>query len=106
WAEAETKSTASINNPDYLWEPNPAAAFLKDSPSIIWSFHPGVAGQNTNDARTFALIDGPPFKPTLSNDLYNAFESGDLRKTLWIKTVTDGTNDYYQAFKYKQESLT
>ena len=106
WTEAENRSSATIDNPDYVWEPNPEAVFLKDSPSIIWSFHPGIAGLNTNDAGTFATFDGPPFKPTLSNDLYNAFEPGDLRKTLWIKTVTDGTDFYYQAFKYKQEAPT
>lgn len=106
WTEAEALATATINNPDYLWQPNPELAFLKDSPSIIWSLHPGVAGLNTYDARTFAISDGPPIKPTLSNNLYNAFETGDLRKTLWVKTVTDGTDNYYQAFKYKQESIT
>jgi len=106
WAEAEARATATINNPDYSWEPNLESVFLKDSPATIWSLHPGVAGLNTNDARTFAISDGPPFKSTLSNNLYNAFEIGDLRKTLWIKTVTDGANNYYQAFKYKQESIT
>lgn len=106
WSDAENYATATINNPDYIWEPNPASVFLKDCPAIIWSLHPGVAGQNTKDARTFAITDGPPIKPTLSNSLYNSFESGDIRKTLWIKTVTDGTNNYYQAYKYKQESTT
>lgn len=106
WTEAEASATETINNPDYVWQPDPALVFLKDSPAIIWSFHPGISGLNTNDARTFALSDGPPIKPALSNNLYNAFEVGDLRKTLWIKTVTDGAESYYQAFKYKQESIT
>ncbi len=106
WTDAEAFATATINDPDYLWQPNPELAFLKDSPSIIWSLHPGVAGLNTYDARTFAISDGPPIKPSLSYNLYNAFEAGDLRKTLWVKTATDGTDNYYQAFKYKQESIT
>jgi hypothetical protein len=106
YIEAENHATAIISNPDYVWEPNPASAFLKDSPSIIWSLHPGIAGLNTNDARTFAIFDGPPFKPTLSKNLYDAFEAGDVRKTLWVKTITDGTDLYYQAFKYKNEAST
>ncbi|RYY25410.1 MAG: RagB/SusD family nutrient uptake outer membrane protein [Chitinophagaceae bacterium] len=106
WPEAESHATSIINNPDYNWEPNPALVFLKDSPSIIWSLHPGIAGLNTNDARTFAIFNGPPIKPTLSENLYNAFEPGDVRKALWIKTVTDGTVNYYQPFKYQKDTST
>jgi hypothetical protein len=106
WAQAEEHATAIINNPAYTWQPDLDMVFLKGSPAIIWSLHPGNAGLNTNDAMTFSISDGPPSKPSVSENLYNAFEPGDLRKTLWIKTVTDGTNNYYQPFKYKNESAT
>ncbi len=106
WSAAELYATATINNPDYVWQSDLGATFLKNSPSIIWALHPGVAGLNTKDALSFAIYDGPPFKPTLSNNLYDAFETGDLRKAMWIKTVSDGTQNYYQAFKYQQELYT
>ena len=106
WTEAENCATATINNPYYVWENNVSDVFLKNSPSIIWAFHPGIAGSNTNDARTFTVSDGPPSKPMLSSDLYNAFETGDLRKALWIKIVTDGNTTYHQTFKYKNDSST
>lgn len=106
WTEAETHAAVVIDNPDYIWESNPESVFLKDSPSIIWSLHPGIAGQNTNDARTFAFFSGPPSKSTLSENLWNAFEPGDLRKILWVKTVTNGTNTWYQPYKYKKTTAT
>lgn len=106
WSDAEHYATATIDNEDYIWQPDLGAAFLKDSSSIIWALHPGVAGLNTKDAVSFAIYDGLPFKPTLSNNLYNSFETGDLRKIMWIKTVSDGTQNYHQAFKYQQELYT
>ena len=106
WIEAEKKATAVIDNPDYRWELNPDLVFLKNSPSIIWSLHPGITGLNTNDAKTFAFSSGPPAKSSLSENLRNAFEPGDLRKTLWIKTITNGTNTWYQPLKYKRSTAT
>lgn len=106
WIEAEKQATAVIDNPDYRWELNPDLVFLKNSPSIIWSLHPGITGLNTNDAKTFAFSSGPPAKSSLSENLRNAFEPGDLRKTLWIKTITNGTNTWYQPLKYKRSTAT
>ncbi|WP_188050010.1 RagB/SusD family nutrient uptake outer membrane protein [Flavobacterium sp. GP15] len=106
WTEAENHAVAVIDNPDYSWESNPELVFLKNSPSIIWSLHPGIAGLNTNDARTFAFSSGPPSKSTLSINLYNAFEPSDLRKTLWIKTVINDLNTWYQPYKYKKNTVT
>ena len=106
WSDAESAATAIIQNPLYVWQPDVSKVFLKDSPSIIWSLHPGIAGLNTNDARTFAASDGPPTESLLSTNLYNEFELGDLRKTMWIKTVADGANTYHQAYKYKNYSST
>ena len=106
WTKAEIHAAAVIDNSDYVWESNPESVFLKDSQSIIWSLHPGIAGQNTNDARTFAFSSGPPSKSSLSTNLWNAFEPGDLRKILWIKTVTNGTNTWYQPYKYKKNTAT
>lgn len=95
-----------INNPMYTVEPNPEAAFLKDSPSIIWSFHPGAEGLNTKDASAYNFSSGPPTKPALSLNLYNAFEPGDLRKTFWIKIITNSNGSWYRPYKYKQVAST
>ena len=95
-----------IDNPAYTIEPNPELVFLKDSPSIIWAFHPGAEGLNTKDASAYNFSSGPPTKPALSANLYNAFEPGDLRKTLWIKIITNSSGTWYRPYKYKQVAST
>jgi len=104
--QAEAYATAVIDNGAYSIEPNPDLAFLKESPAIIWSFHPGLAGQNTKDARAWFFSSGPPIKSALSENLYNSFEPGDLRKTSWIKNVTNGTGTWHHAYKYKKNNAT
>lgn len=106
YSNAESYATSVINNGMYAVEPNPALAFLKESPSIIWSFHPGIQGQNTKDARAYIFSAGPPTKAALSTNFRNAFETGDIRQTAWIRTITNGTGIWYQAYKYKKSTLT
>jgi len=106
WEQAEAYASAVIENPLYTWETNVVNVFLKTNPSIIWSFHPGVAGLNTKDARTFVFSVGPPSKPALSPALVGAFETGDLRRVNWVKTVTSGANTWYCPFKYKKTLAT
>jgi hypothetical protein len=106
YTAAEAAATAVINNPQYIWVNNPALEFLNNSPAIIWSLHPGIPGVNTVDAKNFNFTSGPPSKAALSLQLYNAFETADLRKTLWIKTITSGGNNWHQAFKYKKTTNT
>ena len=102
WNLAAENADAVINNPLYIWEENPENVFLKDSPAIIWSLHPGFAGRNTQDAGTWIFSYGPPFKSSMSEDLINAFESGDLRRQHWTRTITDGADSWYHAYKYKK----
>lgn len=106
YAAAEAAATAVINDPQYIWVNDPSLEFLNNSSAIIWSLHPGISGVNTVDAKNFNFTSGPPSKSTLSLGLYNAFETADLRKTLWIKTVTSGSSSWYQPFKYKKTTNT
>lgn len=106
YAQADAYATLVLNDPTYSIEPNPALAFLKESPSIIWSFHPGIAGQNTKDATTYNFSSGPPTKPVIATEFYNSFETGDLRKSEWIKAIANGNGTWYRPFKYKQHTAT
>lgn len=80
--------------------------FLKDSQSTIWQLIPQVEGRNTEEGATFIFNAGPPSFVALTNNLINSFEAGDLRKTHWIKEVTNGTNSWYHAYKYKEQTIT
>lgn len=106
YAQAEIYSSLVINNGIYAVEPNPALLFLKESPSIIWSLHSGIAGQNTKDASGFYFSSGPPSKPSIAVNLFNSFEPGDLRKSLWIEVITNGTGTWYRPNKYQQPFAT
>lgn len=102
WSLAESYASQVINNPLYGWEQNTKNVFLKENPGIIWALHPGIAGLNTKDARTFIFSAGPPIKPALSLQIIDAFEPNDLRKQHWTRTITNGANTWYHAFKYKK----
>lgn len=105
WQLAENESNAIINKTAlYQWQDNLDLVFLKDSPSTIWQLHPGVAGLNTMEGRTFILTSAPPNIQAISPELLNAFETGDQRKNHWLGSVNDGTDTYYFPFKYKLDT--
>jgi hypothetical protein len=102
WELADAYATEVINNTSYNWELNIQNVFLKENPGIIWALHPGIAGLNTKDARTFIFSFGPPIKQALSLDIMNAFESNDTRKQYWTRTITNGDQSWYHTYKYKK----
>lgn len=106
WTDAVVYTTAVIENPLYVWQSNLASEFLKDNPAIIWALHPGRTGFNTLDAKTFVSSLTPPIKSTLSPDFVNTFETGDGRRTVWIRTVKKGTASWFQPYKYKKTGVT
>jgi hypothetical protein len=51
----------------------------------------------------FIPVSGVPvYSPT--NEFFNSFESGDQRKTNWLKSTVVSGSTYYYPFKYKQRS--
>jgi hypothetical protein len=107
WAEAANAASYLINNTAvYAWETNLDAIFLKESTTTIWQFMPRTDGQNTQEGETFIFTSGPPSLVALSNQLISEFEPGDQRKNHWTQMVTNGTDTWYHANKYKQKSNT
>ncbi len=106
WAEASNAASAVLNNPDYVWETDIDKVFLKDCTATIWQFSPKLSGNNADEGAVFAFQSGPPPFVGLNADLYNSFDTNDLRKSHWIASVTDGTSTWYHANKYKQNSNT
>lgn len=106
WSEASNTASSVINNSLYIWENNIDAVFLKNAKSTIWQFSPKLANANTNEGALFIFQNGPPTTVGLSAGFYNSFDAADLRKSHWIATVTNGTNTWYHAHKYKQKTTT
>jgi hypothetical protein len=106
-AEAANEASAVINEvADYSLVADFDTAFLKDSQSTIWQLIPQTAGSNTEEGANFIFTSGPPPFVALTSRLLTAFEDGDLRKIHWVKEVTDGSNSWYHAYKYKRQSAT
>jgi hypothetical protein len=102
--EATNMASAILNDTaHFIWSEDLNSIFLKDSKTTIWQLAPGSAGANTDEATTFIFYSGPPSIVSLSEDFVNQFETGDFRKQHWVKEITNGTNIWYQAFKYKQD---
>lgn len=103
WAEASNAASAVLNAINlYAIEDNASLAFLKDSKETIWQFQPSVAGKNTDEASIFIFSSGPPPFVALTNNLIESFDNNDLRKANWTKAVSDGTDTWYHAYKYKE----
>ncbi|MDL2145070.1 RagB/SusD family nutrient uptake outer membrane protein [Flavobacterium tructae] len=103
WANAEANTTQLISNTAiYPWEEDLNEVFLKESTTTIWQYAPRSATRNTDDGTTFIFNSGPPLAVALTNDLINAFESGDKRKLKWIRSIVKGTSTWYHAYKYKK----
>jgi len=106
WQEASNYASAVLNQTDFYKWPTSLDIFLKDSSSTIWQLMPSTAGSNTYEGNNFIFFQGPPPSVAISEELVNAFTSEDLRKTHWLKAVTDGTTVWYYAYKYKKQSIT
>lgn len=103
WAEASNDASAVLNQSElYTLPTNLDNEFLKTSTGIIWAFIP--SNNITLEGISFRFTSLPPPFSCLSNELVNAFETGDERKNKWTKAVTNGTDTRYHPFKYKQPS--
>jgi len=103
WQKAEEEATGVINSGVYSLAP--ITAPLSSSNEVIWQL--GKETSNTADGATF-IPSSATVKPTyaITDSLQNAFESGDQRKTNWLKSVTISGRTYFYPYKYKIGSST
>jgi hypothetical protein len=113
---AEILATDVINNnlyklcsslgPDMVAD---SGVFLKNSTEAIWQLSiPLPTSMNTADGQFFILTAAPATNQyvvdnctTISPELLNAFEAGDLRRIYWIDSTVGTTPEYYFPFKYE-----
>jgi len=107
WPEAEEIASSLINEATlFKFEDNINNVFLISSKETIWQLQSANAGQNAAEGATFIFTSGPPANTSLSLHLVNSFSNADLRKSNWIKAVTNGTSIWYHANKYKERLST
>ncbi len=102
WVQAEQMASAVINAGLYSLSGDLHTVFLGSSEEAIWQLLPVQSGFNTGEGYTF-IPSSSTVVPTyaLTNDLFNSFEPGDLRKTDWLDSNSVNGMIYYYPYKYK-----
>ncbi|RXK81683.1 RagB/SusD family nutrient uptake outer membrane protein [Filimonas effusa] len=105
YSSAESEASSIIQRTDlYNINPDLNLVFKKESSETIWQLAPVTSIFNSFDGALFIGSSGniPPY--VLTPELYNAFSSGDKRKSFWIASQVIGANTYYYPNKYKVKS--
>jgi len=104
WAAAADAASAVLNNTaQFRLNPDLLQAFRNTSTETIWQLRPAAANTNTLEASTFIFMTGPPPNMALAPGLMATFEPGDARREAWTKAVSNGTQTWYHAYKYRQQ---
>jgi len=107
WTEAKDIASSLINEKTlFKFEEQINNVFLIGSNETIWQLQSATAGVNTAEGSNFIFPSGPPPNVSLNLNLVNSFSNNDLRKSNWIKAVTNGSSTWYHANKYKERLST
>lgn len=101
WNEAEQLATSVIANTGYQLEANLNNVFLPGSKEVIWQVRPVEPGYNTPAGAQFNPTPSGRPRYGITDNLLNAMEAGDARKTSWMKSKTVSSILYTYPFKYK-----
>ncbi|HEY8661299.1 MAG TPA: RagB/SusD family nutrient uptake outer membrane protein, partial [Hanamia sp.] len=105
WANAEEQASEVINSEAYNLEPNLNNVFISTSQETIFQLMRPTS--NTSEGSAF-IPASTSAKPVfaVTNYLLNEFETGDNRKTSWLRSNTVNGQSYYYPYKYKVRSST
>lgn len=107
WSKAEAESSEIVDNSAiFHLEADLNNEFLLNSSSAILQLKPKLSVENTKEAGVLLFEWGPPLNASLQTDFVDSFEAGDLRRTNWIKDVTDEAETWYSPYKYKAYEYT
>jgi hypothetical protein len=108
WDNAAQQATTVLNNTtDYALETDLTKTFLIASKEAILRIEQPGNNAYTWDAYAFVPSNTatvPGF--TITDTLYKTFETGDKRKTNWVRTATITGTTYYSPYKYKANNGT
>jgi starch-binding outer membrane protein, SusD/RagB family len=111
YADAKTQASSVINNSLYqLVGLGQDSVFAANSMEAIWQLAiPLPTEYNTPDGRYFILLAQPGsggISCTISPQLLNSFEPGDLRRLNWIDSIQTNSPamTYYYPYKYKVQN--
>ncbi|MRX65409.1 RagB/SusD family nutrient uptake outer membrane protein [Maribacter luteus] len=102
WERAASIATELIDN--FMLETDLENVFLKESPETIWQLKDGENPKNTQVANQLVIRFIPGQTYSLTDDLFSAFETGDLRKTHWTDSLSDTDNTITLRFAHKYKA--
>jgi len=107
YAKAVEEASSLLSQTDiFSLVKNINQVFLINSKETIWQLKSSSTGVNTKEGATFILPSGPPSLIAMRTDFSDSFSIDDLRKTSWIKSVSNGTSKWYFPYKYKERNAT
>jgi hypothetical protein len=102
WSLAELESDSVISQPAmYSLLSNLNSVFLKNNSEVLWQLQATVPAFNSVAGGYLQPTTTTPSIVSLTKNLIDSFESGDLRKAAWVKSTTVSTQTYYWIYKYK-----
>ncbi len=99
WAEAETAATQIIEQKALFDTVGLNDVFLSNSKETIWQLKPIAPTINTWEGNTFIWTGASGV--SIRDNLFDAFEEGDSRKSAWIGRFNLSGAEYRYPFKYK-----
>lgn len=104
WQLALDTATEVIEQGGYTLEMEVEQVFKENSKETVWQFGRNLDGDVAKEALTFVFVTAPPPNASLSDNLIEDFEIGDLRLDRWVNEVSQGTVVFYYPSKYVLEN--
>lgn len=105
WEQAETYSSEVLAATDLYELPDDLnTVFLANSPEALWQVSPegwGGTFSHTRDGNLLIRITPTGSPVSLSENLMQEWEAGDLRQEDWIGSFNNAAETYYYPYKYK-----
>lgn len=101
WSVAESNATAVIGSGTYQMVTNPDNVFKHQSTETIFQWAPVLPNINAAEGNFFVPPGTARPAYVVTKTLLDAFETGDLRRNSWIKTVKVSGIEYQHPYKYK-----
>ena len=109
WSNAVNQATEVIDNPRIVLEDSLSNVFLAESREVIWQLNTLGTTNSTGLGNAFILSLFPPgfssrfTQVSLSDELTNSFETGDVRLDKWVGEFINGSESWNYAFKYQND---
>lgn len=102
--KAEQTAHLILDQKLYSIEDNLSRTFKKDAKSTIWQIAPRFATDMTPEASLYLFSNFNLNSATVTNKLLSLFDNKDKRKEQWLKKINLNNKEFYQVFKYKNQT--